>query len=591
MEEMDKENKIQDKKKSRENFRKVLPVFFRNKKELCLFSFFAIINIVAGILAPIYSANALATLVEGKYDLATRFTILGLIFAFLRNIFSYLRGQQSERMNVKTQDYLQVKMTQSILATEMSVLDKQQLGKIAGRLSNDTGRISRFFIAYIDTIFSILREVTFLIYIAILNIYIFLFTITYLVVMYVISRLIYKWRKKKIKTIMEKGDIVRSITYEQVMAARDIKLLHLEDNISDYTQNHRKSLLNYRLKFMNKYYLFSFLETLVGMSFLAGFYFMGINFVSIGTMAAATFLLINTYFGRATNIVHIISSLQSEKAEVEVSSGRVLDILNGYKKEDFGTETLQDFSGKVEYKDVHFSYEDIEVLKGVNLKFEPSMMTAIVGKSGSGKTTILNTLSKLYTISSGEILFDEQDQNSLTRESIRSNVGQISQMPYIFDTTIRQNLLFANPNASDEELFEVLKEAQIYDDVIEMKNGLDTIIGENGIRLSGGQRQRLAIARLLLKQNKVIVFDEATSALDNNSQGKIVEILDTLKKDRTIIVVAHRLSTIVNADKIYVLKDGEILASGKHRSLMRTCKYYKELYSSENQEAEVEQNS
>lgn len=587
---MDKKEEINNKKQRiRGNFKKVLPIFFRNKKELILFIVFATMDITVAVLAPIYFANALAALVEGAYDTAIRCITISLCCTVLRNLFGFLRELQSDKMNVKTQNYLQVQMTNSILETEMGVLDDQKLGKIAGRLSSDTNVISRFFLLYLGTIFSILQEITFLVYIATLNMILFGISVFDLVIMYISTFYINKWRSKKYKERSEKMDAVRSITYEQVMGAKDIKLLNMEESLGDYTNKCRKDLINFRIDFQNKLYLLLFLNAMLGLGIMAIFYYTGIHLVSTGIIVAATFLIINSYFGKATNIVDRFSFLQSEKAEVEVSSGRVLEILHGYKKEEFGTIKLDNFSGQIEYKDVHFSYSETEVLKGINIKFEPGMVTAIVGKSGSGKTTILNTLSKLYPISSGEILFDEENQNSLTRESIRSNVGQISQMPYIFDTTVKQNLLFAAPNATDEELADALQQAQLYDDIKEMKNGLDTIIGENGIKLSGGQRQRLAIARLLLKQNKVIVFDEATSSLDNNSQSKIVEILDALKKDRTIIVVAHRLSTIVNADKIYVLKDGEIIANGKHKALMQTCEYYKTLYSSENQNSIVEQ--
>ena len=181
-------------------------------------------------------------------------------------------------------------------------------------------------------------------------------------------------------------------------------------------------------------------------------------------------------------------------------------------------------------------------------------------------------------------MLDGNNIEDLTENAIRSNVGEVSQMPYIFNTSIRQNLLFVKPDATEKELIGVLKDAQIWDDVKKFKDGIDTVIGKNGIMISGGQRQRIAIARLLLAGSKVIVFDEATSALDNENQSKIVDILEKYKSEKTIIIVAHRLSTIVGADKIYMLKDGVVCGEGTHKKLMQTCADYKELY-------ELEENS
>lgn len=301
-------------------------------------------------------------------------------------------------------------------------------------------------------------------------------------------------------------------------------------------------------------------------------------------MLLTGFLVIYSYYGRVEGLVQYISSLKEHLADGEISASRVFDIIENFPKEEYGTEEIENFSGKVEIKDVTFSYDkEIDVLRGVNMIFEPSKVTAIVGKSGSGKSTILGLLAKLYDIKKGEILFDDKNIQSLTENSIRSNIGVVSQSPYIFNTTIRQNLLFIKPDATEKEMVDVLKQAQIYSDIKKLPLGIDSEIGENGIKLSGGQKQRLAIARLLLKDSKVIVFDEATSALDNENQNKIVGVLEKLKKTRTIIIVAHRLSTIVGADKIYVIEDGKNIAEGTHRELMKTCESYKELYELEEQ--------
>ena len=242
----------------------------------------------------------------------------------------------------------------------------------------------------------------------------------------------------------------------------------------------------------------------------------------------------------------------------------------------------------IEIRNMSKKFNEQILFDDFNLEIDDGEFVVIMGPSGSGKTTILSLVSKLYDAKGGEILLDGKNINSLTEKTIHGNIGEISQSPYIFNASIRQNLLFVKPDATDEELVKVLKNAEIYKDIKKMPNGMDTEIGENGVKLSGGQRQRVAIARLLLMDSKVIVFDEATSALDNNSQNKIVEMLETYKENKTIIIVAHRLSTIVGADQIYMLDGGKVIANGTHAELMRKCKEYNELYKLEEQSAKEE---
>lgn len=205
----------------------------------------------------------------------------------------------------------------------------------------------------------------------------------------------------------------------------------------------------------------------------------------------------------------------------------------------------------------------------------------LLGKVGAGKTTIFNLLCKMYNVQSGEILIDGINLKELDKDSIRGNITIISQNPYIFNMSIKDNLRLVKENLTDQEMKDACKAACLESFIKELPDGYDTIIGEGGVNLSGGQKQRLAIARALVQKTEIILFDEATSALDNQIQKKIQQAIENMKNEYTILIIAHRLSTIVNADRILYLKNGKIEAQGTHQELLKTCEKYKKLYESE----------
>ena len=235
--------------------------------------------------------------------------------------------------------------------------------------------------------------------------------------------------------------------------------------------------------------------------------------------------------------------------------------------------------GSVEFKHVNFHYEPSrQILKDVNFKLESGHSIAIVGPSGSGKSTLVNLIPRLYDAVSGEVDFDGIDVKKLDLKFLRGNIGVVTQDTYLFNGTIRENLLYVKPEASEEELIDACERANIYDFISKQPDGLDTMVGNRGLKLSGGEKQRLSIARVLLRDPALLIFDEATSALDSISERKIQDAIDPLVSSRTSILIAHRLSTILAADEILVIKDGEIAERGKHKDLVKAGGVYTELY-------------
>ncbi len=236
--------------------------------------------------------------------------------------------------------------------------------------------------------------------------------------------------------------------------------------------------------------------------------------------------------------------------------------------------------GEIEYDEVHFAYKEDgpEILQGVSFHVEPGETYALVGSSGAGKSTMISLVPRLYDVLGGAIRIDGKDVRDWPLQELRSHIGFVTQDTFLFNDSIRANLLYAKPEATDEELMDACRRAGIADFIEELKDGLDTVVGNRGVRLSGGEKQRLSLARVILKDPEVILLDEATASLDSVSESHIQEALAPLLKEKTSLVVAHRLSTILDSDRILVLKDGHIVASGKHADLLASSEDYRTFY-------------
>ena len=242
---------------------------------------------------------------------------------------------------------------------------------------------------------------------------------------------------------------------------------------------------------------------------------------------------------------------------------------------------MQNAQGGVEFKNVAFSYNDEKVFEDLNLKIKPGECVGFVGKSGEGKSTILSLIPRLYDVDAGSVLIDGVDVRDLTKDSLRETVSVVSQSPYIFNMSIKENLKLVKPDATDAEIEDACKRAAIWDFIQSKPEGLNTMVGEGGVVLSGGQKQRIAIARAFLKQSRILLLDEATSALDNESQAEVKKAIKNMQKTCTIVIVAHRLSTVQDCDKIFVLENHKIVGKGSHEKLKQSCKAYKNLYKQE----------
>lgn len=314
-----------------------------------------------------------------------------------------------------------------------------------------------------------------------------------------------------------------------------------------------------------------------------GFIVLGVYLISHNLLVFPAFIVLYTYQDRVFNLLEDFNYITQYIKDCNLSCSRIFEIISHktFEKEEFGDVVLDKASGNFEFKNVSFGYNDKMILKDLNFKINENETVAFVGKSGSGKTTIFNLITKLYEVNDGSITIDGHDINSLTCDSIRGNISLITQDPYIFNFSIRDNLALVKENMTDEEMIEACRLAQIHDYIMTLPDKYDTLVGEGGITLSGGQRQRLAIARSLLKKTEIILFDEATSALDNETQKDIQTAINNMKGEYTILIIAHRLSTVINSDRILFIDDGRVIASGTHDELMSSCLDYRHLYETE----------
>lgn len=465
-------------------------------------------------------------------------------------------------------------------------MEQNSSGMFIQRVMNDTEKMADF-ISWggLDNIRQILANIGALFATLIINRQVFLYYLFVTIVLTLVNiKRTKKYGKKDIQ-FRSKSENVSGLIGELVRGIKDIKMLNakksfmikLQENIIDQNQKRFEMV---KINMIYKYII----DTLKAI-FEFGLIILLIYLVQNNTITIAIAIaLFNYKSGIMTTVMEKISNLLDLTKSFNISCNRVFSILDNktFAKEVFGKKHLNNIKGNVEFKNVTFGYsQDNNILKDLNFKLISGEMIGIVGKSGAGKTTIFNLLCKMYTIKSGDILIDNENINELDEESIRGNVTIITQNPYIFNMSIRDNLKLVKEDLTDEEMIESCKLACLDEFIDSLPNKYDTIVGENGVVLSGGQKQRLAIARALIQKTKIILFDEATSSLDNETQSEIQKAILNLKNQYSILIIAHRLSTIINCDKIMILENGKVTDQGNHKELLDRNNTYKTLYQTE----------
>ncbi len=541
----------------------------------------SIIEAIISTIIPLLAAKVILNITNGIINELILSAIIVFFIDLLLYAMVYFKGFFYQKIYQKTLISIQKSLTKEILNLEVQEIDKNSSGLFIDRLNKDTQDMAGLFMEYAYWLSYIITNVGVLVTIFILNKYLFMYAVITSLIVYFINRksLAKQYEvQRKLKTIQENKT---GLTSELVRGIRDIKILNASNSVLKQAYTKIEESTNEQVHIMNIRRLYSYIESNVRAITDLGLILVGCLLYNKSLLSIPNFVIIYNYQTKVKNLLIGIVKIAEYNKKFNIAANRVYEVIENDKftKEQFGNIKKDKLDGSIKFVDVSFSYDTEEILKKMNFTIKPNEKIAFVGKSGAGKSTIFNLITHLYQVSSGKVLLDDININDLDCNTIRNNMSIITQNPYIFNFSIKDNLLLAKEDATFKEIRKACKLACIDDYIMSLPNKYETLVGENGVILSGGQKQRLAIARALLMQTEIILFDEATSALDNETQEHIQKAIDNLKGEYTILIIAHRLSTVIDADKIFVVNDGTIIDYGTHHELLKKCEFYKNLYS------------
>ena len=478
---------------------------------------------------------------------------------------------------------LQYDMVCNLVETDTQIIDKKHSGKFISNLTYDVTHITNLLSNAILTLFKdSLTLIGLLTVMFLQNWKLALISIVMIPLASFAAKTLGKRISKVTTEAQEKSGFLTTYLVELFKNHKLIKIFQKEI----YEKNRANKSLS-ELKEKNQKIQTVFVRLSPVMEVLTGIMIAVLIFYA-GKLIAKEELDINNFFSflaammLAYQPVRSLSTLNMVMNQGLSAASRILPIIdqeNTIKNVD-NAKSISIINSDIEFKDINFAYEmdEDQTLNSINLKFQGGMMTSLVGHSGSGKSTILNLIPRIYDAQSGDITIDNQSIYKCTLGSLRQQISMVSQETTLFDDTIKNNIKYANENASDQEVYDVAKLSFCDEFINNLPNKFETLIGENGVRLSGGEKQRLSIARAMIKKSSIILLDEATSSLDAETEAKIQEALSILTKNKTTIVIAHRLSTILNSNNIYVINSGKVIDSGHHTELMSKSDIYKNFY-------------
>ena len=462
--------------------------------------------------------------------------------------------------------------------------EEKTSGEVINRITTDADSLSFAFGHLLSAISSLIGSLVVIVYIFMNSWIVGLEIVTFVFLLFLIIRKYNPILKQAHKERKEKQDLFTSLVTESIRGIREIKTLGIKNSLLKDMTEIIKNIFQKSKNEIDVRKGFTLLTRILKGFLEVGVFITCVILIYYKQITLTFFISMTYYVYRYMWLIENFNNLTQTYQKLVVSLGRVNEILENrlYEDEKFGEKEISKNKGVIEFKNVTFGYPNEQVtLKDFNLTIEPNKKIAIVGKSGQGKSTLFNLITRIFDPLEGEILLDGVNIKDLSEESLRKNISIIRQEPFIFNRTIKENFKLIDAKIPLATIRKYTKLAYLDDYIMSLPKKYDTVLGESGVNLSGGQKQRLSIARTLAKESKVILFDEATSALDNQSQEYIKQAIDNLAKSHTVVIVAHRLSTIMDADIIHIVDKGQIVASGTHDELLKENEIYKNLYETE----------
>ena len=541
---------------------------------------------VCTLYIPVLAGEAIDMIVsKGNVNFArlTNILILILVAIIIGGISQYFTNTLNNRMANNTVKDMRTDAFNNLQYVPVSYIDSRNTGDIVSRIIADAEQFSDGLILGFQNLFSgVITILGTLFFMFTINIWLALIVLVLTPLSLFVSKFISKRTYKYFKKQSEQRGKETSYIEEMLSNIKVVKSYHREDENSEnfdvineelgkdsLNATFFSSLTNPCTRFVN-----SIVYAVVGLS---GALFAINGIITVGNLSASL-AYANQYTKPFNDITGVITELQNAIA----CAGRLLEVIDAKRESDAKGQLPSNVKGDFTVSDVAFSYDkNKELIKNLSFELKSGQRLAVVGPTGCGKTTLINLLMHFYDIDSGSIKVDSVDINTVSRKSLRQNVGMVLQDTWLKSGTIKENIVFGNENVTDEQVIEAAKKSHAHSFIKKLHNGYDTFIGEDGGSLSTGQKQLICITRLMLNPPPILILDEATSSIDLLTEQRITRSFMKLMKDRTSFVVAHRLKTIVESDLILVMKDGKVIESGTHKSLMEQKGFYKELYQSQ----------